>query len=288
MKPLRSSLKPLAAISAALLSLLSCSEGGPAPVRTGTPAYYFLNAKDAYSKNDYPKALDWLDKITNANKNEYTESAWAFKLLLLAGQINGYKTLAENYEYGQRANKNNPTPFVKKVTEYRSAASRMGLPFGEAYAEYEKLGPGAETVIDFPFPSTGSTSKPAQLSKIAEGIAPNEDASEAAQKATLARGVVLVVCDTVGAKEDASKGRAALQKLPVKVPRAEFERVMAKSLFEAAQLHGKKYQGNPAISEFLCQRALKALEHVKDTGKEVKELKANIDKELKDAQKRKG
>ena len=132
------SLHRTAGAAGLLCLLVSCSEGGPPPVRTGTPAYYWQTAKEAYGKNDFPKAIDWLDKITKANKNDHTERAWAFRLLLTAGMINGYKELADNYEYGQRSNKNNPTPFIKKVTEYRGAASRMALQFGENYAEYDK------------------------------------------------------------------------------------------------------------------------------------------------------
>jgi hypothetical protein len=275
-------------LTVALVSLVACSESGPPPLRTGTPAYYFQNAKDTYSKGDYLKAIDWLDKITKANKNEFTERAWTFRLLLEAGMISGYKELADNYEYGQRSNKDNPTPFIKKVTEYRSTAQRMALPFGEQYAAYEKGGPGAETVIDFPFPPVGSTSKPPHLGKITQGIAPNDDAVDGALKGMLARGLVLAISQTVGAKDDAAKGRAALQTLPAKFPRGAFELVMAKALYEGALIHGRKLQGNPAIAEFLCQQGLKAMAAVTDTSKETKELKANLEKELKDAQKRKG
>lgn len=284
-------LKPATAILAAVaaLCLLACGADGPPPLRTGTPPYYWQSAKDAYAKGDFPKAIDWLDKITKLNKNEYSERAWAFRLLIGSGLITGYKELAENYEYGQRSSKDNPTPFIKKVTEYRGAASRMALQYGELYAEYDKVaGSGAETVIDFPFPASGTTTKPPQLGEIAQGRVPNEGAVDAAQGGMIARGVVLAICETAGAKEDAAKGRAALQTLPLKVPRGAFELVMAKTLFAAAQLHNGKNQGNPAVQEFLVKQALKAMGNVTDTGKDAKELKTNLDKELKDAVKRKG
>lgn len=268
--------------------MLSCSESGPPPLRTGTPAYYFQTAKDAYAKGDFIKALDWLDKITKSNQNEFTERAWTFKLLLQSGLIAGYKELAENYEYGQRSNKANPTPFIKKLTEYRGAAVRMTLPFGEQYAEFEKSGPGPEAVIDFPFPASGTTVKPAQLGKIAQGLTPSDEAADAALKGMLSRGVILAICETVGAKDDAAKGRAALQTLPVKAPRAALELMLARALYTSAQLHGQKMSGNPAVQEFLSQRALQAMAAVTDASKETKELKSNIEKELKDAKKRKG
>ena len=270
-------------------TLVSCSEsGGPTPPRTGTPAYYFQNAKDAYAKGDFMKALDWLDKITKANKNEYTERAWTFQLLLRSGLLSGYKELADNYEYGQRSTKTNPTPFIKKVTEYRSTASRMALPLGEQYAAYQKSGPGPNAAIDFPFPAAGSTTKPAQLSKIAQGLVPDDDSVAGALKDMLARGVVLALCQLVGAKEDASKGRAALQTLPLELPRSAFELLMARTLHEAAQLHGRKLSGDPRVQEFLCQQANAALKAVTDSSDDTKKLKADVDKELKDAQKRKG
>lgn len=271
-----------------MMPLFSCSDsGGPPAVRTGTPAYYFQNAKDAYGKGDYMKAIDWLDKITNANKNEFTDRAWTFKLLLQSGLITGYKELGENYEYGQRSNKENATPFIKKVTEYRSAASRMALPFGEAYAAYEKNGPPAEIVIDFPFPAVGTTTKPPALGKIAQGLVPNEESVDTALKGMLARGIVQAICQTVDAKDDAAKGRAALANLPVKVPRAAFELEMAHALYAGMQMHSRKLQGNPAVAEFLGQQAQKALSVVTDTSKDTKDLKANIEKDLKEAKARK-
>jgi hypothetical protein len=276
------------AVSFAFLSSCSDSGGGAPALRTGTPPYYFQTAKDAYVKGDFAKANDWLDRITKLNKNEHSERAWAYRLLLGSGLLNGYKELADNYEYGQRSTKANPTPFIKKVTEYRGAASRMALQYGELYAEYAKSAPGAEAVIDFPFPATGSTAKPPQLNQIAQGIAPTEEAVAATQSAMLTRGVVTAICQTVGAGDDASKGRAALATPPVKVPRSAFELVMAKTLFAGAQLHNNKNQGNPAVQEFLSKQALKALESVTGTSKEIKELKTNIEKELKDAVKRKG
>ena len=274
--------------AAGMLLLASCGGDGPPPIRTGTPAYYFQTAKEAYGKGDFAKATEWLDKINKANKNEFSGRAWVFRLLLETGSAAAYRDLAEYYEYGRRSNKDNPTPFIKKVTEYRGIATRMTLPLGELYASYETSGPEAETVIDFPFPSTGTTTRPPQLTKISQGIAPTEDEARAALKGSLDRGIVLAICNLVGAKEDAAKGRAALQTLPVKVPRAEFELAMAKALYEAAQLHGAKFSGSPAVQEFLCQQALKAFASVSDDSKETKALKANIEKELKDAAKRKG
>lgn len=278
----------LAAATAVLL-LASCGGGdGTPPIRTGTPAYYFQNAKEAYAKGDFAKATDWLDKINKANPNEFSGRAWVFRLLLEAGSGAAYRDLAEYYEYGKSSNKDNPTPFIKKVIEYRGTATRMTLPFGELYALYQSSGPEAEAVIDFPFPSTGTTARPPQLTKISQGIPPTEDEASVALKASLARGIVLKICNLVGAKEDPAKGRAALEKLPVKVPRAAFELLMAKALYESAQLHGKKFSGSPAVQEFLCQQALKAFAAVTDDSKETKALKANIEKELKDAVKRKG
>ena len=276
-------------LATAILSIVSCSDsGGPPPLRTGTPAYYFQTAKDSYAKGDYLKATEWLDKITKSSKNEFTGRAWTFRLLLESGLIAGYSELADNYEYGRRSNKDNPTPFIKKVSEYRGMATRMTMPFGEHYAEYARSAPEPQVEIDFPFPATGTTTKPPQLSNIAQGRAPDQGSVDAALSGMLSRGVVMAICDTLSAKDDAAKGRAALQTLPAKVPRGAFELVLAKTLYQSALLHGSKYSGAPAVQEFLCQQGLNAMSAVTDTSKGTKELKANLEKELKDARKRKG
>jgi hypothetical protein len=271
-----------AVLLAATIFAFACSDsGGPPAPKAGTPAYYFQTAKDNYVKGDYAKAIDWLDKIVKMNPNEFTHKAWAMRTVLVTGLIGGYRELAENYEYGSKSNKNNPTPFIKKVNDYRGQATRSVMSFAETYAAYVKSQPPSEIPLDFPYPSSGILSKPAQLSKIAEGIAPKEGDVDAALTAMLNRGVVKSLCAATGAKEDTGKAKEVL--LTGKTSRAAFETLIASTFLDGAKLNVPKLGGRAAVREFIAKQGMAALESAGPLDKAGKELKAGLEKELKEA-----
>lgn len=276
---------PAAVLCAATIIAVSCSDSGaPAPPKTGTPAYYWQTAKDHYAKGDYPKAIDWLDKITKASSNEFTAKAWAMRTILTTGLIAGYRELAENYEYGSKTNKSNPTPFIKKVNDYRGFASRSVMQFAENYAEYLEAKPPAEVPLDFAWPASGMLGKPVQLNKVAEGLIPAEAEGATLTTAMLNRGVIKSLCLATGAKEDAGKAKEVLQS--GKTTRAAFETLIASTLLDGARMNTPKLGGRAAIREFLAKQGLKALESAGELDADGKALKSNLEKEVKEAQRK--
>lgn len=274
---------PAAVLCAATILSVSCSDSGaPAPPKTGTPAYYWQTAADHYAKGDYTKAIDWLDKITKANSNEFTAKAWAMRTILTTGLIGGYRELAEHYEYGSKTNKSNPMPFIKKMNDYRGFASRSVMQFAENYAEYLKATPPAEIPLAFAWPASGTIGKPVQLNKVAEGLIPGEADATALTAAMLNRGVIKSLCLAAGAKEDTGKAKEVLQS--GKVPRAAFETLIASTLLDGARMNTPKLGGRATIREFLAKQGLKALESAGELDKDGKALKANLEKEVKEAQ----
>ncbi len=272
-----------AALCAAMILSVSCSDSGaPAPPKTGTPAYYWQTANDNYAKGDYSKAIDWLDKITKANSNEFTAKAWAMRTILTTGLIGGYRELAENYEYGSKTNKGNPTPFIKKVNDYRGFASRSVMQFAENYTEYLKSNPPAEIPLDFAWPASGTIGKPAQLNKVAEGLIPADAEGSSLTTAMLNRGVIKSLCTAAGAKEDTGKAKEVLQS--GKAPRPAFETLIASTLLDGARMHTPRLGGRATIREFLAKQGLKALESAGELDKDGKALKSNLEKEVKEAQ----
>src|SRR5512146_768726 len=98
-----------AIVLAVSLFSISCSTG-PTPPKPGSPAFYWNAAKTAYAAGDYQKASENLENVART-ENEYTGRALAWNLVLMSGIVNGNMQIADNFEYGAKANRGNPTPF---------------------------------------------------------------------------------------------------------------------------------------------------------------------------------
>jgi hypothetical protein len=263
---------------AMILMLVACSMGPSAPEK-GTPEFYWQAAKEAFLAADYLKAADHIEQIERS-ENPFTAKARTWKLVLNAGLTKGFMDLADNYEYGARANKANPTPFRRRVSDYRGMAGRMSLQFAETFLKFF-ANKDPEIVLAFPFP-TGSAGQVVALNKVANGIFPAEAEADAAQTRTLGRDVLLAVAKAVGAGEDTAKARALFQGADVKVPRATFILAMATALYDQSQLYGPLKLDTPEKLKMFANYALDAAKSIPET-KESKALIAKIQAALKKA-----
>src|SRR3954469_24646384 len=81
----------------------SCSQG-PAPVRPGTPAFFWAAADTAWRAGDYIKTNETLSQLV-AGDTEYAARARAWQLIAASGLAEGYNRLADAYESGSRNNR---------------------------------------------------------------------------------------------------------------------------------------------------------------------------------------
>ena len=85
----------------ALILMVGCSSS--TPKLTG-PGMSYQNAKDFFSRGhsaNYEHALDTLATLSSADPpNEYTDRARVLRAIILSGEFEGYKRLAEAYEKG--------------------------------------------------------------------------------------------------------------------------------------------------------------------------------------------
>jgi hypothetical protein len=275
-------------LSLAVLALvqIGCGSGGPEPVRPGTPAFFWRAALENFTAGDYVKTIDQLGRVT-ASENEFTARGRAMRLAVLAGLVHGLRESADQFENGARANKTNPTPFRRKVSDYRGSAMRTATEFAETYAAFQKAQPQGDITLDFPYPSRGTLSAPAAMTRIAQGESLPESDMQTAHTQMLQRGVLHVVCDIVGASNDTARAQEAMKARPVAAKRDVFELAMAESLYEASTLFSPQKGADPTRQEFLLARSVDALKLAGDSGKAAKELKSKIEKDQKDVSKRK-
>jgi hypothetical protein len=255
---MKHTLRPAAAVAAvvaAIMILLSCGPATNAPEK-GTPAFYWAAAKETFATADYAKTSEHLDKLITA-ESEYTRKAQVWMLVLTAGLSRGYEELAQNYEYGARANRADPTPFRKQMSQARTMAGRQALQFAEVFAKFQ-TSKEENVALEFPFP-TGSATPVPQISKVAKGMPLPPAEAEQVHQRVLQRGVLLVLCKAAGAPEDTAKLQEMFKAGAPKVPRGVFLLGMAGELYDQSQLYTGQKLDDPRMLELLCTRAQEVL-----------------------------
>jgi hypothetical protein len=261
---------------AAILTI-SCSTGpkGPEP---GTPAFYWGAAKEMYHAGNYLKANDDLMEITRG-ENEFTAKARAMQLVLAAGLTQGYREMADIYDTGAKANRNNPMPFRKEASALRSLAASSAMELAETvHASIDKDTADA-VLLAFEFPS-GSATQPPALKKVGDGMLLQDSEKELLQAAMLQRGVVMALCRMTGNPDDTAKTLDLFKAGEVKVPRENWRFAEAKLLFDQTELFGSTKLDQPNRMKLLCDESSKALKTVPPS-KDTKALDTKIQAALK-------
>ncbi|MBN8731860.1 MAG: hypothetical protein J0L64_15055 [Acidobacteria bacterium] len=274
---------PVAAILLISLQLIltGCSGGGPPAVKPGTNAFYWQAANENFPKGDYLKTSDQLERVMRTD-NEFKPKAQPWRLALLAGMMNGYRELANQYELGGRTNKANPGTFRKLASNYRGMASRSAMALADAYKDFSKDKPQGDVELVFPYPGRGTTGMPPSVLKIAAGNVPTDNDIATVEAAMLQRGVLRAVCDAVGAPGDAAKAQEMMKTTPVTVPRAKFEMGLARAFYDASEIFNPYKGSEPVRQRIMLETAAKALKNGPDAkDKDVVELSKKIDGDTK-------
>jgi hypothetical protein len=260
----------------ALIGLTACSSAprGPQP---GTPAFYWQAAQETFANKDYLKAADHLRQVVRSG-SEFAKPAQAMRLVLAAGLAKGYGELAATYESGANANTFKPMPLRKVSSNYMKLAETRALDFGETFPKFEAGSQDANIVLEFGYPSADMTDPP-ELKKVLAGSLPDEPGQTTFERKMLEKSIALTACAAVGAANDPAKAQAAFQAGRPQVPREVFLLAMANTMYDLAQLFGRKKLDHPQRVEFFVGEARDALKQVKES-KESKTLSAKLDKLL--------
>jgi len=259
-------------VMAAAWACTSCSTG-PTPPAPGTPAFFWGAARQTYHSGDFRKTNDNLMQLVRA-ESEFTARSRPWAAVVSAGLAHGYYDLAEAYETGAKANRQNPTPFRKQVTAYRSFSSAAALEFAETVHVFLDKDKDADVLLACEFPN-GSAVEPPNLAKVEKGMLMQESEREQLEAAMLQRGVVRSMSLVVGTPDDSAKALELFKAGEPKVPRATFVYGLAKSLFDLSSLYGSNRLDQPQRLKLLCDEALAALAGTPET-KDTKALTAKI------------
>jgi hypothetical protein len=265
---------------AATLTLASCSQGGSSLPKPGSPGFYWSSANSAYKAGDFVRTDEELQRIL-VSDNEFTARARVWDTVLVAGLAQGYTALADTYEAGAKANRQNPLSYRKRVSELRNLGGNMVIQLAENIHKYVESDKDPQAVMAFTFPAGSATEHP-NLKRIASGLFMQDSDTAQTQTAMLQRGVVLALCRIMGNPDNTAKTLEMFQTPEVRVPRETFLFAAAKLLDETSGVFGSKQLDLPNKLKIAAQESIGALQAIPET-KDTKALKEKIRKDLKKA-----
>jgi hypothetical protein len=251
----------------------ACSSG-PQPPQPGTPGFYLASAKSTFAAGDFLKTSDNLSQLNNSSEFAARTRPWS--IVMSAGLAKGYMDLAENFEYGARANRTNPAPFRRQVSQLRSMAGNAAMQCAESTKKFLAENKADTVALEFPFPR-GNSAEPVPLQRVAKGMMVPDAEIEDLTKTMVQRGVLMTTARMVGASDDVAKALDTFKSGDVKVARAVFLEATAKALVDQADLYTSTKLDQPDRVKLLCLQATDALQSIPAT-KDTKELLAKIAK----------
>jgi hypothetical protein len=246
-------------------------------VRPGTPAYFWAAANETFKKGDHPKTSDYLTKVSSSK--DYIQRAQPWQMIIDAGVAQGYMDLADRFETGGKVNKANAMDFSRHVSQYRTAANSAAMQFVETLHNFLDANKDQEITLAMP-PPPGTAAEPTQIQRVPKGVLVPEAEAASLERSMLQRGVLLSTARAAGVGDDAAKVVQMLRQGPVKVPRDEFLRAMAQSLYDRAELYMPRKMDQPKRLQMLYGVAVQALKSV-NQNKNDKELNKKMQDTLK-------
>ncbi len=267
----------LLGMTAGLLATASCSSG-PEPPKPGSPAFLWNAARSTYHAGDFVKTGENLQQLIRSD-NEFTARSRPWAIVISAGLAQGYAETADMYEEGARANRANPTPFRKEVSQLRSMSSAAAVEFAEGVHVLLEKDKSPNITLAFEHP-TGAAAQPGGLRKVAGGAWIQDSERESLLHAMLQRGVVLSAGRSAGSPDDPAKALEVLKNGDAQIARPLFLFASAKMLYDQSSLFSATKMDQPVRLRLMCQVALDALQGVPES-KETKALTTKIQAALK-------
>jgi hypothetical protein len=249
--------------------ILASGCAGPAPIKPGSPAFFWAVANESYRTGDLLKTDATLLELS-AGSHEFAARAQTWQMIVSAGVSQGLWELADAYQDGSQVT---AAGFRGEASRLRSMAANTSLEFTQAVRNSCEI-EGASVQLAFSFP-TGSVERPPALAKISAGSWLPDSGREELERAMLKRGVIRAVSAAVGSPDDPATAMRAFLSPTVQVQRDTFFFQMARLLFEQAGLFDAKHLDRPDRQAVMYQVALAALRSI-DQSEDAEALAARI------------
>jgi hypothetical protein len=244
---------PLILAEFGLLLLAACS----APVARPTGAAKdYADAKDQFGKARYDRALNFTDGFVRGEPGDYNQRGRLLRIIILSGELNAFKELAEAYNKGAEATKNPQYKgdYSRLRHDSLQYATGRALALGEvAHVLMQDGSLPKELTLEAPYPRIEGPMTIAQLERVKQGgwieAGDQEGAAIDAQRMNIEN----AVADAIGG--DRVRARTQMNAGAVKIDGAEFGLFLGNELLAGAGTFDKKHLHDPAKLRALCAEA---------------------------------
>ena len=263
--------------------MIACSSSGP---KLTGPARAYTDAKDAFNKGNFDRAVELTDKLAySVPPEEFTERARVLRAVILSGSVNAYKELTAAYEKGaQKAREAGARAEYRRLRQDNFQIwSKRALGLGEVAQQLTTGGTvSKEFTLEAPYPATEGPTTVAQLNRVMDGNTIGPEDEEAAAVDERHKGVDDALAEILGG--DRSKARAALAAGSAKVSGVDLALFLARELLVGAEAFDRKHGDEPTKFMALHARSQEAVKAA--TGQLKESPSAEREKEAKKLQDR--
>lgn len=279
-------------LSASLIAIVCLAAAGCSQepqVDTNTPEYLFSEVHKAVADGRLEKALDSSGALqTKFPKSEQAAKARLLNIVLLVGQSDGYRNIADAYLAGMEADPEQYGTLRSTAFNYHRKRKSVALALYQACDRFLKRHSAESTyALESSWPVDDSEQGPDQLEEVRSGNLLDSEQQEEVEVVELPKGVARTLARFVGLEEDLAQARTTLEQGSVDLVPSGVLLMVAQCILDNQKLFGREGLSEVKnYSIFLHQAdkslnmALASLEEHPDeaiqTGAD--ELKAEIDK----------
>ncbi|MYC81724.1 MAG: hypothetical protein F4X19_06475 [Acidobacteria bacterium] len=279
-------------LSASLIAIVCLAAAGCSQepqVDTNTPEYLFSEVHKAVADGRFEKALESSGALqTKFPKSEQAAKARLLSIVLLLGQSDGYRSIADAYLAGMEADPDQYGTLRSTAFNYHRKRKSVALVLYQACDRFLKRHtPESTYALESSWPVDDSEQGPDQLEEVRGGNLLDSEQQEEVEVVELPKGVARTLARFVGAEEDLAQARTTLGQGAVDLVPSGVLLTMAQCILDNQKLFGREGLSEVKnYSIFLHQAdktlnmALASLEEHPDEAIQAgaDELKAEIDK----------
>jgi len=279
-------------LSASLIAIVCLAAAGCSQepqVDTNTPEYLFSEVNKAVADGRFEKAIESSGALqTKFPKSEQAAKARLLNVVLLVGQSDGYRSIADAYLAGMEADPEQYGTLRSTAFNYHRKRKSVALALYQACDRFLKRHtPESTYALESSWPVDDSEQGPDQLEEVRSGNLLDSEQQEEVEVVELPKGVARTLARFVGSEEDLAQARTTLEQGSVDLVPSGVLLTVAQCILDNQKLFGREGLSEVKnYSIFLHQAdkslnmALASLEAHPDEAIQAgaDELKAEIDK----------
>ena len=279
-------------LSASLIAIVCLAAAGCSQepqVDTNTPEYLFSEVNKAVADGRFEKAIESSGALqTKFPKSEQAAKARLLNVVLLVGQSDGYRSIADAYLAGMEADPEQYGTLRSTAFNYHRKRKSVALALYQACDRFLKgHTPESTYALESSWPVDDSEQGPDQLEEVRSGNLLDSEQQEEVEVVELPKGVARTLARFVGSEEDLVQARTTLEQGSVDLVPSGVLLTVAQCILDNQKLFGREGLSEVKnYSIFLHQAdkslnmALASLEAHPDEAIQAgaDELKAEIDK----------